>query len=329
MNPLVSIIIPFFNSEKFLAEAIQSVINQSWLNWELLLIDDGSTDSSTQIALDYSQTNADRIFYFEHESHQNKGVCFSRNLGISKARGDFIAFLDSDDIWLREKLQQQIEIMEKIPEAGMVYGPALYWYSWAGQDKVHDRDLLQDLGVESDKLYEPPSLLLLIDPLGKGSSLCPSNILLRKDALKRSGGFEERFDGSYQSHEDQAFGMKIFFREKVFVSEKCWIKYRKHADSSTFITRKEGRNRDSHLYLLQWAGEFFRSNEPKYEATFKALDRALWPYRHPALSYFKEILSSPWRFFKWFALRIFGHEKYHRWRRRLRKLPAANYPLSD
>jgi glycosyltransferase involved in cell wall biosynthesis len=314
MKPLVSVIIPFFNSEQFLEEAIQSVIHQTWSNWELLLIDDGSRDGSTRIAMEAARNDSDRVIYLEHDSHRNRGVCVSRNLGIAKAKGKFVAFLDSDDVWLPDKLQQQMEIMQQIPEAGMVYGPVLYWFSW-NLNQSDQIDLLQPLGVERDKLYKAPSLLFLIDPLGKGSSACPSNILMRRDALERVDGFEEQFTGTYQAYEDQAFGMKVFSKENVFVSGKCWNKYRKHDDSCLSIVRKTGRNREAHLFLLKWVDDFLKTELPESKIAQAALAEARWPYQHPVLAGIK---ATPLKLLKSFAQRILGPEAYHSLRQKMK-----------
>src|ERR1700752_2947232 len=94
--PLVSAIIIFLNEERFLAEAIGSVIGQSHANWELLLVDDGSTDRSTAIAREHAARMPDRIRYYEHEAHANRGMSAARNLGLDHARGRYIGFLDGD-----------------------------------------------------------------------------------------------------------------------------------------------------------------------------------------------------------------------------------------
>ena len=99
-QPLVSAIIIFLNGEQFIEEAIASIFAQSYNNWELLLVDDGSTDHSTMIAQKYAQKYPEKVFYLEHEGHQNKGMSASRNLGISQANGEYIGFLDADDMWL-------------------------------------------------------------------------------------------------------------------------------------------------------------------------------------------------------------------------------------
>ena len=99
-KPLVSGIIIFLNAEKFIEEAIDSVFAQTYDNWELLLVDDGSTDRSTKIAQQYAQHYLAKVRYLEHENHQNLGMSATRNLGIRNVKGKYIAFLDADDVWL-------------------------------------------------------------------------------------------------------------------------------------------------------------------------------------------------------------------------------------
>ena len=107
-DELVSIITPVFNSEVFLHLAIESIQCQTYKNWELILIDDSSTDSSISIIQKYAE-NDSRIRYFINET--NSGAAISRNIGLNKSIGRFIAFIDSDDIWACEKLEMQVNFM--------------------------------------------------------------------------------------------------------------------------------------------------------------------------------------------------------------------------
>ena len=139
--PRVSVIVPFLNEEKFLQDAIESVLEQTYTQWELLLVDDGSTDNSTTIAKKNSKDYPDKVYYLAHEAHQNRGVCASRNLGIARAKGECIATLDADDVWLPHKLERQVEILNTHPGAAMVYGTSQYWRSWTGHPKDARRRL--------------------------------------------------------------------------------------------------------------------------------------------------------------------------------------------
>ena len=110
MNELVSIITPCYNSEKFLDECISSVLNQTYQNWEMLIVDDNSSDNSSVLINSYSKKD-ERIkpLYL----NDNIGAAMSRNKAISKAKGKYLAFLDSDDVWLPKKLEVQTNFMKK------------------------------------------------------------------------------------------------------------------------------------------------------------------------------------------------------------------------
>lgn len=105
---LVSIIMPSWNTSRFIGESIQSVLVQTYTNWELLIVDDCSTDNTDEILQPF--LSDDRIKYFKNQ--QNCGAALTRNRAMREARGEWIAFLDSDDLWLPEKLEKMIEFMQ-------------------------------------------------------------------------------------------------------------------------------------------------------------------------------------------------------------------------
>jgi teichuronic acid biosynthesis glycosyltransferase TuaG len=109
-TPLISVITPFYNSEKFLDQTIQSVVNQTYSQWELLLVNDASIDNSKNIAEKYSAADS-RIQLIN--LNKNSGAGVARNSGTQMAKGKYIAFLDADDVWLPHKLETQLEFMEK------------------------------------------------------------------------------------------------------------------------------------------------------------------------------------------------------------------------
>ncbi len=106
MISLVSVIMPSYNTGKYIAESIRSVINQTYTNWELLIVDDCSTDNTYEVVASF---NDDRIRYFKNE--RNSGAAVSRNRALREAKGRWIAFLDSDDLWMPEKLEKQLRFM--------------------------------------------------------------------------------------------------------------------------------------------------------------------------------------------------------------------------
>jgi len=116
-DPIVSVIIPTYNRAHVLARAIQSVLNQTYQDFEIIVVDDGSTDNTEEVIKSF---NDPRIRYIRHE--ENKGAAAARNTGIKAAKGEFIAFQDSDDEWLPKKLEKQMEAFDNAsPKVGVVY----------------------------------------------------------------------------------------------------------------------------------------------------------------------------------------------------------------
>ena len=253
-SDLVTIIIIFLNAADFLHESIESALAQTYKHWELLLIDDGSSDGSSEIAIGFASQNPLKIRYLEHKSHKNLGMSASRNLGIRNANGKYIAFLDADDVWLSGKLEYQVKIMESHPTVGMVYGSTLYWYSWTGKNEDRQRDHVPSLGVEVNRLIQPPGLLSR-HLSGQSAVPCTCSILVRREVIMRIGGFEESFHGMY---EDQVFYAKVAVHEPIFVSDACLDRYRQHVSSNTAVAEAAGQSRLYRVNFLNWLAGYLR-----------------------------------------------------------------------
>jgi glycosyltransferase involved in cell wall biosynthesis len=236
-RPLVSAITIFYNGKRFLGEAIESVLAQTYPSWELLLVDDGSTDGASEIARDHAARHPDRIRYLEHDGHRNRGMSASRNLGLRQSRGALVAFLDSDDVWLPEKLARQVAILDAHPDAQITFGPTRLWYGWTGDPADAARDTLRPIHAGPDGLHRPPELL---HRFLRGRALTPAtcSVLIRRDALARTGLFEERFKGLY---EDQAFFVKTYLALACYVTGDALDLYRQHGDSHCAVALREGQ----------------------------------------------------------------------------------------
>jgi glycosyltransferase involved in cell wall biosynthesis len=280
-RPLVSAVVIFLNAERFLSEAIASVFAQTYDRWELLLVDDGSTDAGTAIAKRFAAEQPERVRYLEHPRRENRGMSASRNAGIRAARGDYVAFLDADDVWLPEKLAEQVAVASANREAGMICGATEYWWSWADRRK---KDVVKPLGVAADRLHEPPTLSLSLYPLGRGAAPCPSDILIRRDLCERVGGFEEQFRRELQMYEDQAFLAKVYLSAPVYVSGRVWDRYRQHSTSCVSTVKKSGQYHAVRRFFLSWFERYLRDREIVHSSVWIALERALWPYDHPVLA---------------------------------------------
>lgn len=187
MHPKVSIITPIYNSEDFLSLAIESVLAQSFESWEMLLIDDGSTDNSKKIAKDFSQRDR-RIRLIENE--KNIGVSATRNKGIDQATGDWIAFLDSDDLWGPKKLEAQIDFANR-NMASFIFGSYLIM--------TEEGEVLSTFECALREDYK--SLL-------RGSSIGCLTVMIKREVLKK-----HRFKECM--HEDFALWLEILRSERI------------------------------------------------------------------------------------------------------------------
>ena len=300
-KPLVSVIMPFFNAGKFIEEAIKSVLDQTYGNWEMLMVDDGSTDESTRIAIRYAEEYPDKMRYLAHKDHRNRGASASRNLGIHHSQGEFIAFLDADDVFLPEKLAKQVPVLESQPEAAMLFGATEYWYSWTDDPYNPKGDYIWNgFGVEPDTLVKPPTLLHL--QLKDGMMPCPCSFLVRREAIDRIRGFEESFRYIYT---DQVFFAKLCLNENVFVSSGCWEKYRQHPDSCCHYVENRGEAVSARLFFWDWLEKDLIGQGYKGSDIWKTFEREkalYWPYRHPILNrllpLFPRLSGRAWQYLK-------------------------------
>ena len=217
-TPLVSVIMPAYNAEAFIEEAICSVINQTEENWELFVIDDCSRDNSFQIATACSAKDS-RIHVLQNDV--NLGVAKTRNRGIELAQGKYIAFLDSDDVWCAEKIERQIKKIEQF-DAGISY------CSYAIIDKEGNR-------ARAD--YFVPEQVTWNDLLIENCIQC-SAMLIRSDIVKRIM-FKTEF-----YHEDYILGLDILKQgHKAVGCSEILLDWRYIENSRSFNKKKSARNR--------------------------------------------------------------------------------------
>lgn len=275
---LVSVTIPFRNSRQFLSESIESVLGQTYSDWELLLVDDGAEDGSSQIALEYSRSHHEKVQYIEHPAHANRGVTCARNVGAAQGSVQFLAFLDSDDVWLPHKLEHQVALLESQPAAGIVYGPSEYWYDWNPAESKGQKNLIQFV-APAGRTYDPPFLFMNSHPLGRYGAPCPSSLLIRRTTFDQIGGFVEDFNPkTWQLYEDTAFLSKIYLETTVLITDICCDKYRRHPGSiweQTVGTTREERERK---FFFAWLAQYLQDKGIADPAIRRAVRRQSWMY---------------------------------------------------
>lgn len=268
-DPTVSAIIIVYNGAQFLRDAIESILGQTLRDWELIVVDDGSTDESGSIAEEYIAAWPQQVRLVRHTDGLNHGMSAARNLGIAQARGKYVGFLDADDEWLPNKLSDQVALLEADQTLGMVYGRTTMWYSW--QSPPSDRDFHYELGVGPGRAYQPPHLFesLLLN-VYQTPTTCNA-LFLRRIALV-VGGFDDAFKGMF---EDQVFFAKVMMTAPVFVSDEVWAKYRQHSKSASVQSQNAGADEAARLRFLRWTMRYLAGRRGVSVRTWLKVCRAL------------------------------------------------------
>ena len=245
-RPAVSVIMTFFDTPRaFFDEAVASVEAQTFPNWELILVNDGSKPDVVGHANALAERSQGRIRCISHPDGANHGTPASRNLGVRHARGDFLAFLDSDDLWLPSKLEEQVAVLDARPELWMVFGRSIYWTSWT--ENPASGDHTPALGVRDGTVFQPPAFLHAM--LRRRVVMpCPSSVLVRTPAVKQVGGFDEAWPTTF---EDQTLYVKIGLHGPVLAMDRVWVRYRIHQGSVMQRTRSR-RLRAERQQFLDW-----------------------------------------------------------------------------
>jgi glycosyltransferase involved in cell wall biosynthesis len=195
--PKVSVVIPTYNSAATIKEAIESVLSQTYSDFEVNVIDDGSTDETEKVVRQFG----DRVRYFKQA---NQGVSGARNEGIKQSRGEYVAFLDSDDLWLPEKLAEEIPLLDADPKLGLVYCD---WAVVSGE-RLLKSSYLKDLRAASGYVF---------DELIQSGFILTSGVVLRRACLDDVGDF----DRSLSIAQDYDLWLRISYRWKVQLVNRC------------------------------------------------------------------------------------------------------------
>lgn len=264
----VSIVLPFYRAGRYLAEAIESILNQEgYSDWHLFLVNDGYEEPDVATAKEFCNAFAEQITLLEHPDGQRHGISASRNLAISCAQSEFIAFLDADDTWYPHKLRSQIAALDCHPEAGMIYGPALRWWSWNGGSNVFVPASVDGFG--SDCLV-PGSALLATFLRDEALTPCIGSVIIRRSTLLSVGCFEQQFWGLY---DDQVLYAKLCGRTRIWVSSDCVSRYRKHAQSCCGQAEAIGSGLKARAQFLDWLNQFRETQQDKTTNRLPSLER--------------------------------------------------------
>lgn len=250
--PLISVITITHNRDKYLDEAIESVLRQSFKDWELIIIDDASTDNTAEVVAKYAAQDQ-RIKF--HRENVNLGIAKARNLALQMSQGKYVAVLDSDDAWANpEKLQKQMVFLEKNADHAAV-GGAVIVMNENGQEITRYKNPTTDAAIRTVILRRNPFL--------------HSSVMFRREVAVNCGGY-----GNYTVGEDYDLFLKMGLSGKLANMDDYLVKYRKHGMGVTWAKRV--RAAKDHLAIIVK----FKNNYPNY---FLALIKA---YLRVVLSYF-------------------------------------------
>ena len=212
--PLVSVVMPVYNTEKYLAEAIESILAQTFSDFEFIIVDDASQDGSAEIARGFAKRDS-RVRLLQHG--ENMGAAAARNTGLYAAKGEFFAAHDSDDISAPERFQKQVRLLQSQPEVGAV--------------SVHARVVTEDLQPIYQR--EPPAahaVILLDHFLGFLSApFHHSALMMRRILMLEAGGY----DASMRYHDDCDMMTRLLGKTKFANIADCLYIYRQHASQLT------------------------------------------------------------------------------------------------
>ena len=216
--PKVSVIIPVYNCERYIVESLDSVFSQDYPDLEVIVINDGSTDGSLEILEQYERP----IFIINQE---NSGSAVARNAGMAKARGEYIAFLDSDDKWLPGKLKRQVEFLESNLDYGLVYSN---WVCWTSNSNGEFID--QDFKNQKDSIIisRPLSGWLYCDLL-QNSIVWTSSVLIRYSLYEKIG----TFDTALRRGQDYDYWIRVSRKTKIHKLDGIHAVYRTNSESVT------------------------------------------------------------------------------------------------
>jgi len=216
-EPLISIIMNCYNGEKYLKQAINSILQQTYKNWEVIFWDNQSNDESAKIFKDYKD---ERLKYFLANSH-TEVLYKAKNFALKKANGEYIAFLDTDDWWLPEKLEKQIPLFRD-PEVGLVYGNA-----WIFLDKQNKKKIYQKKKLPTGKILND-----LLNDYVIGSP----TYVIRKKSLEK---LEYFFNDNFHIIGDFDINIRLAAKFKIDCIQSPVAYYRKHNTNVSLLNKKQ------------------------------------------------------------------------------------------
>ncbi len=214
---LVSVIIPTFNAGEYILDALNSVFNQTYKNLEVIVVDNGSTDNTKKLLSGMIKKRGIKYFFYPDK----KGAAFARNFGISHANGEFVAFLDADDIWLKDKIGKQLKLFDT--KTGLIY---------TYLERFGDTESYKNSGIYNFPFKKNKDVRR---ELLKGDFITLSSVIMRRSVLDKVGYFDYIYNaaGLFSSVEDYDLWLRITKNYEIKCLSEVLTKYRIHKKQSS------------------------------------------------------------------------------------------------
>jgi glycosyltransferase involved in cell wall biosynthesis len=308
----VSVIVPAYNAMKYLPESLDSILAQTYPDFEVIIVNDGSTDNLSQWASELTDPRIKLV------SQSNRGLAGARNTGLNHAQGEYIAYLDADDLWDATKLAKQVEVFEQNPQVGLVY-------TWV--------ERIDQNGKFLGKPFESNLSGNIWEQLLERNVISPSSAMIRRCCFDHVGRFDENLKSFI---EDWDMWLRIAAIYPIKVLPELLLQYRECPSSASknlqamersyhIVIEKAFASASSELIVqkqksyscayLHLASQSLQNNQPTYATASNYLQQAVAYY--PQLKF-----SQPyWRLnLTIWLMKWFGINTYHKWRDRFRFL---------
>ena len=260
-------IIPTYNRASLITSAIKSVIYQTYQDYEIIVIDDGSTDDTPEVLAAY----CNKLQYVRLPHSGNPAT--ARNAGLSIAVGEYVAFLDSDDEWLPNKLERQVQILNSNPEIGLICSNALV--------RNHGREELGNLYLHPDQGFSGSVLPKLLEQ----NFIIASSAVIRRDILEKTGSFCELSE--LIAIEDYDLWLRIASLSNIHFIPEALAIYTKHSGSNLRSTRKLSQHWQGHLIILRRLEKYLKKNHLPHD--IKPINLSIFELR-----YKKSLVKALW-----------------------------------
>ncbi len=221
MSHKISIIVASFNYEEYIKETIESILNQTYQNWEMIVVDDGSQDKSVEVIKSYCEKD-ERIKLFTHPNNENRGLKETIQLALSKATGEYVAFCESDDTLREDSLEKRVNILKEYPNITLIFSDVNFF---GNKDVIEKYEKVINVGFKSLRKQKYPSKIPMLNLLMRNIIPTFSIVMVKKDDFTKCD-----FDSPIKHALDYYLWWQLLDKQVYYIDEKL-TNWRMHSDS--------------------------------------------------------------------------------------------------